>query len=450
MDSIEQRIIEVIDQHREEIIEAGRNIWHHAEMGYKEFQTAKLFKEKMEEICDRVESGLAITGVKGYLKPKKEEDITISLMAELDALPIASHPDANPETGASHCCGHNAQMAGLIGAAIALSEEEIKNSLDGNVVFFAVPAEEFVDVEFKNDLIKQGKIGYGGGKCELIRLGALKDIDITVGHHTDPDTDVRLANGASNGFVNKTVKYMGKASHAAGKPEKGIDALAAATLAMHAIDAQRESFKDQDAVRVHGFISRGGEAMNVIADTVTMEHSVRANNIPAFMDASEKFDRSIRAGAVATGCGAEIVTLPGYLPTIPVKNTQVMKEAILCLKEVYPQYTLDVNEDCPATTGSTDFGDLSSIMPLLQFKTGGYEGMLHNANMNPVDEELAYVVTAKIFALTAYKLLKHQAEAARSLMEEYTPLFTRETYMEYMDSVSKTEIIEQKPLPSQN
>ena len=108
------------------------------------------------------------------------------------------------------------------GALIALADEEVMASLDGNVVFFGVPAEEFVDIEFKNSLMKEGKIAYGGGKCELIRIGALEDIDITVGHHTDPAAGVRIGNGHNNGFVNKTVRYLGKASHAAGSPEKAL------------------------------------------------------------------------------------------------------------------------------------------------------------------------------------------------------------------------------------
>ncbi len=448
MDRMEQKICSIIDQHRDEIIEFGRDIWHHAEMGYKEFRTAGKFEEKIREHCAEVQTGLAITGVKGYLKERQENEITISLMGEFDALPISVHPDANPETGASHCCGHNAQIAGVIGAAIALADEEVKASLDGNVVFFGVPAEEFVDIEFKNNLIKEGKIGYGGGKCELIRIKALEDIDVTVGHHTDPTCDIRIANCVNNGFVNKTVKYIGKASHAAGSPHKGIDALAAASLAMHAIDIQRETFRDQDSVRVHGFLSRAGEAMNVIADTVTMEHSVRANNVPAYMDANLKFDRAIRAGAVATGCGVEIVTLPGYLPVEPVEDTSVLKKAMASVAEAYPQYKVDTSDGVP-TTGSTDYGDVSNLMPLLQFKTGGYRGILHNANMQPVDEELAYVVTAKIYALSAYHLLKDQSAEAKKMMENFTPKYTWESYVTYMDSVNKVENIEQCPLDSQ-
>ncbi len=445
MDLLEKKMLGIIDEHREEIIEFGRDIWKHAELGYKEFRTAGKFKDAMASNAETVE-GLAITGVKSYLKSRKEGDINVCLMGELDALPITNHRDTNPETGAAHCCGHNSQITGLVGAKLALEDPEVQEALGGNVVFFAVPAEEFVEIEFKNQLIEDGKISYGGGKCELIKIGALDDIDVTVGHHTDPGCDARISNNVTNGFVNKTVLFKGKASHAAGAPEYGVDALAARDVAVAALNAQRETFRDQDAVRVHGFVSRGGEAMNVIADTVTMEYSVRANNIPAYQNASEKFDRSMRAGAVALGTGCEIVTLPGYLPTIPLENVDVMAEAIQDVMSCYDYKNVDLERHTPATTGSTDYGDLSSLIPLFQFKTGGYVGELHNVNMDPVDEELAYVVTAKIFALMAYKLLKNNAEEARKTKASFTPLFTRESYCELMDSLRKKEVIEPNPV----
>ena len=92
-------------------------------------------------------------------------------MGEMDALPIPSHVDANPETGASHCCGHNAQLTAIMGAALALTDPEVKAALGGNVTFFAVPAEEFVELELKDKMREDGVIRYGGGKCELIRIG---------------------------------------------------------------------------------------------------------------------------------------------------------------------------------------------------------------------------------------------------------------------------------------
>ena len=154
MDKIEQKILNTIDAHREEIIKIGRDIWEHAECGYKEVRTSRLFQDHMKKLGLSVENGLAITGAKAYLKGSKKEPVTVALVGELDALPIPDSPFANPETGAAHCCGHNAQMAALMGSAFALCDPEIKEALDGEVVFFAVPAEEFVEVEFKNQLMK--------------------------------------------------------------------------------------------------------------------------------------------------------------------------------------------------------------------------------------------------------------------------------------------------------
>ena len=219
MDATESRIIEQIDRHRDEIIAFARDIYTHAELGYKEFRTSQKAKEFLEKLGLKVEDGFAITGVKGYLKPEKKENTSLALIGELDALRIPEHKYVNPETQAAHCCGHHAQLAGIIGAAIALTDPEIAKTLDGQVVFFAVPAEEYGEIEYKNQLKEQGKIVYGGGKCELIREGAFDDIDLSVVHHTG-DEDVLVGSGTGNGFVSKIIRYKGKAAHAAGAPHQ--------------------------------------------------------------------------------------------------------------------------------------------------------------------------------------------------------------------------------------
>ena len=443
MNSTEQRIIQLIEEHKEEIIQIGRSIWQHPELGYKEFRTSRLFCDFVKKFGLEPEQNLAITGAKAYLKDKKEGDITVSLIGEMDALPMADSPHANPETGAAHCCGHNAQMAGMMGALFALADPQVREAMDGNVVFFAVPSEEYVEMEFKHGLMQEGKIRYGGGKSELIRIGAFDGIDIAVGHHIAPSVTASISNHKTNGFLSKIIRYQGRSSHAADAPERGVDALNAANLALHALQIQQESYRDQDTVRVHGYIANGGEAMNIIADTAVMEYSVRANNLPAIEDANRKFDRSMRAGAVATGCGASIVTMPGYLPTIPVKDTRAILEAIEEGAGTYP-----VTKEDPGiiSGGSTDFGDVSHLMPLLQFNTGGYSHELHNKQTQPTDEYLAYVVTAKIFALTAHKLLKNKAEYAKALLKDFTPVMTKEEYIRYMDAHNVTESIPMKPV----
>lgn len=445
MDVLEKKISDIIENKKDDIIAAGRYIWSHPEMGFKEYGTADLFASHMRSLGLKITEGLAITGVKSKLKDNAQRQPTVALMGEMDALPAGGHPDAGPLTGAVHSCGHNAQLAGVIGAAYALTDKEISETMGGNIAFFAVPAEEFVDIEFKQGLIRQGKLGFGGGKAELIRIGALDDVDITVGHHILPDSGVTLFNSSTNGFLNKSTVFRGRSAHAAMCPEKGVDALGAAALAMHAIDIQRGSFRDSDNVRIYGYVSYGGEAMNVIADTVKMEHSVRACTLAAIRDASAKFDRAVRSGAVATGCGIEITTVPGYLPVIPVEDVEVMEDAIRDVAEgVYPIAHLDKTQHFP---GSTDFGDVSQLMPVLEFYTGGYTGEMHSPDVRITDEYLAYVVTAKMFALTAFKLLKKNAQCLKKLLGSYSPALSKKEYLDYMYAAGNVEKMELSPLP---
>ena len=163
MDAIETKIVQLIDEKREFILDFADDIYNYAELGYKEFRTSEKFKEVMKSLVSEVRENLAITGVKAYLNAEKKENFSLALLGELDALRIPDHAHANPETQAAHCCGHHAQLAGVVGAALALTDPEVANALDGQVIFFAVPAEEYGEVEFKNTLIEQGKIGFGGG-----------------------------------------------------------------------------------------------------------------------------------------------------------------------------------------------------------------------------------------------------------------------------------------------
>ena len=148
MDQTEKLIIDIIDQHRDEIIEFARDIYTHAELGYKEFRTSQKFVNKMKELGLHTETGFAITGVKAYLNEEKKENASLALLGELDALRIPEHAYVNPETDAAHCCGHHAQMAGIFGAALALTVPEIAEKLGGQVVFFATPAEVFTTLPF--------------------------------------------------------------------------------------------------------------------------------------------------------------------------------------------------------------------------------------------------------------------------------------------------------------
>ena len=164
MDALEKRILQVIEEHAEQIKAFGRDVFHHAELGYKEYRTAEKFAAQMRALGMSPQEGMAVTGVKSSLPGTRGSRVRVAIMGELDALPISNASHTNPETGAAHCCGHHAQLTGVLGAAIALSDPQVKAALDGTPVFMAVPAEECVDLEFKEQLAKEGKIRYFGGK----------------------------------------------------------------------------------------------------------------------------------------------------------------------------------------------------------------------------------------------------------------------------------------------
>lgn len=437
MDKTEKRIIDIIDQHRQEIIDFAQDIYCHAELGYKEFRTSEKFKNWMEKLGLPITDNLAITGVKAYLNSEKKNNISLSLIGEMDALKIPSHPFSHPETGAAHCCGHHAQLAGVVGAAIALSNPEIAQSLDGQIVFFAVPAEEYGEIEFKNTLVKEGKIQYGGGKCELIRVGAFEDIDMSIVHHTYLNRDIEIGAGTNNGFVSKVIRIEGKAAHAAFAPEEGINALNAASLGLSALAYQRETFKDEDCVRVHPIQTAGGDLVNVVPDTAVLETLVRAKSKDAIADAARKTDRAFIGAALALGAHYKIETAPGYLPTLPSQADSNVLEAA-SLANAGHSYVIREADYNVHSGGSTDVGDLEHIQPVLSFSTGGIEGSLHTPDFRVVDEELAYITTAKIFALTTYRLLKDSAQAAKDIVNNYHAPLTKESYVEYMERLFET------------
>lgn len=444
MDRIEERIIAIIDSNRSRILDFANDIYHNAELGYKEFRTSEKFQKFMEERVGRVEDNLAVTGVKAYLNEEKKENFSLALIGELDALRIPDHKCVNTKTEAAHCCGHHAQLAGVIGAALALTEGEIAEKLDGQIVFLAAPAEEYGEIEFKKSLMEQGKIGYGGGKCELIRIGAFDDIDACLAHHVSMK-GITTGSGSTNGFVSKVITIKGRAAHAAAEKEKGVNALSAAALGLQGLAFNRETFRDEDCIRVHPIMTKGGNLVNVVPDEAVIETLVRGKTKEAFSDAAIKTDRSFKAGAMALGAGYRIETMPGYLPSLPQAMPEEIVEVIreaAAGKEVYEE-SLESHEG-----GSTDVGDVQHLMPVLTFHTGGVSGGLHQSEFAVYDEDESYILTAKIFALGAYRMLKDGAALGKKVRDEYKPIFkSKKEYTEFLDkfySVEEGELWEKK------
>jgi amidohydrolase len=434
--SLKDRVCAAIDAHREEIIAIGEDIRLHPELGFKEFRTAGIVAEHFRKLAIDHQTGLAVTGVKGMLSGQGS-GATVAYMGELDSVLVRDHPDADPDTGAAHACGHNAQIANLIALAYGLVEGGVMAELDGNVALIAVPAEEYVEVAYRLGLKEAGQIEFLGGKPEFIRLGALDDVDMTFMTHQSARAEggKLSVGGPSNGCIVKMIQYLGRASHAGGSPHLGINALKAAMLGLQGIDANRETFKDDDHIRVHPIITKGGELVNVIPADVRLETYVRGASVDAIVAAAEKVDRALKGGAMALGATVKINTLPGYLPRI------VSPE----LLEVYKANAVAlVGEsewwDSSFGAGSTDMGDVSHIMPAIEAAAVGSSGTGHGADYAICDPEMAYITPAKAAAMTLIDLLVDGAACARQVVDAYEPPMSKDEYLAFMRALAKLDM----------
>lgn len=411
---MKNRIFKAIDDNREAIIECGEYILNNPELGYKEFKTAKRVQEEFEKLGIPFEAELAITGVKGTVG-KKDAKINVCIIGELDAVKCFEHPYADKETGAAHACGHNAQIASMIGAAYGIVKSGVLEEIDGKITFFAVPAEEFIELEYRGQLVRDGKIKHMAGKQELIEIGAFDDIDMAMmihSHALTPNLNVYL-DGTSLGFDTKEIVFEGKAAHGS-EPFNGVNALNAAMLALMGINANRETFRDEDRIRIHPIVTNGGDVVNVVPDRCVIETYVRGANSDAIKDACQKVDNAVNAGAMAVGAKCSIKNTTGYMPLIQDKNlSAVFKEnALMFTSEENIYHGVNM-------TGSTDMGDISAIMPAIQPTMGGFTGPLHGKDFAIADKEAVYITASKILACTAYDLLKDGAKKAIEIKEAF-------------------------------
>ncbi len=438
-DELKQRVWEAIDRRSEDIIGLGERIRAHPELGFKEFKTARLVEDTLSRLGLTPRPGLALTGVRADLGGQGGSGPTFALLAELDALVVAGHPEADPETGAAHACGHNAQVAGLLGCALGLVQARAMEHLAGRVVLFAVPAEEYGDIEWRVSQARQGKLEFLGGKPELLRLGHFDDVDLAMMIHTTARQEDGKAGvpASNNGCIVKTVRYLGRAAHAGGAPHRGINALYAAQIGLMAINAIRETFRDEDTIRVHPIITHGGSQVNVIPGEVRIETYVRGRSVEAIRDANEKVDRALRAGALALGAKVEIETLPGYMP-MRCDSTMSRHFRDHAVRLVGEEHYRQIGH----RTGSTDMGDLSQVMPVLHPYIGGARGTGHGADFEIVDKPLAYVAPAKALAAMVIDMLGDGAAGARAVLREAQPPMTREQYLTFQRGIARRELFE--------
>jgi len=419
--TLKKMVCDAIDNNRDRIIALGESIFNEPELGYKEFKTAQKVKDVLDELGYAYKDQQAVTGVIAEV-PGRNHNAKVALMGELDAVVCANHPNADPVTAAAHACGHNVQVASVMGVAMALKESGVMDYLDGDVSLMAVPSEECVELAFRNQLRKEGKISFLGGKQEFLALGLMDDIDCMVMQHTWMGDTCSAGGPGGMGFVGKIVTYKGRASHGA-MPQQGINALTAARIGLGAVDSIRETFYEEDNIRWHPIITRGGDLVNVVPETVTIESFVRGNKLEAIKDANFRINRALKAGADAIGAECIIDDLPGYL----FFNEELQLRGLVedNLKEL-------VGEDkiFPGVGLTTDANDLSYVLPCCHAMIGGAAGIGHGADYRIENPDLAYITAAKMMAMTVVDLLFDGAKQAREIKDNFKPLYTKEQYLD--------------------
>jgi amidohydrolase len=431
---LKESVCQAIEQEKEKIIGWSKAIAAKPELGYKETQTAELIRSAFDSLGLPTRAGIAATGVEGLLEGGRPGP-GLLFMGEMDAVVNRESSAADPVTGAAHLCGHHLQVGIMLGAAVGLIRAKARDHLSGKVFFLGTPAEEFIEIEERLRMREQGKIQYLGGKQELVRLGYLKDKHICMLVHAHSGLTQRkmLFGGRTNGFLAKSIRFHGKPAHAGVSPHEGINALNAACLAIINIHAQRETFREDDKIRVHPIITKGGDVVNVVPYDVRMETYVRGARLAAIMDANSKVDRATRAGADAVGAKVAIQNIPGYLPLIQnPAMSEIAKSNAFAL----------VGEAGVGTAGfeggSTDMGDLSYLIPTIQPYSGGIRGNVHAADFEVVDYEAAVIYPAKVMAMTVLDLLFGGAEEARRVIREFKPEKTTEEYLSLLQQLEST------------
>lgn len=432
---LKARVAEALRARRADIEAVAKSIFAEPELGYKEVKTSAKVKALFDDLGLEYTEGWGLTGVKARMKGKGSKR-TVAMVGELDAIVCRGHEAADPVTGAAHCCGHNIQIANMAAVAMALKDAGAMEYLGGDVVVFAVPAEEYVEIDYRSGLRADGKIRYLGGKQQIIAEGGFDDVDMAMQMHVDVKREEGnfACGGSCNGFIGKLIEYRGRAAHAAAAPDRGINALNACMLGVMGVNALRERFREEDVVRFHPIINSGGDLVNVVPDHVTMESYVRASNVNALKNYNEDINRALKAGAMALGAEAEIEDIPGYLPLRPdLAFRGILEENA---KAVFGEKQVSPGEH---SAGSTDMGDVSHLMPVVHPWIGCVDGVLHGANYVLSDPDAAYEKIPEVLASTIIDLLWDDAAAADKICREFKPVFTKKTYCAFMDGIAKKE-----------
>lgn len=423
-----KKYADLVEKYRSLMLKAEEYLWNNPETGYREQNTCEYMAREFEKLGYNLTRARGITGFYTVFDTGRDGP-TVLVLAELDSLIVHGHKAAKQDSGYVHACGHHSQMAAILGLAATLSETGASDGLSGKIKLCVVPAEELIELEYRNRLRSEGKIKYFCGKTEFLYRGYFDDCSLALMVHASTQFCV---NGGFVGCIAKTVRFKGVSAHAGGAAWEGVNSLYAATQALGAANALRETFRENDYVRFHPIITHGGDAVNAIPELTTLEAFVRAGSIEAMISYNAKINRALAGAALSMGANVDIIDTAGYAP---LKNDgELMKIAKAAADAVIPEENFKIYTDI--SSGSTDMGELSQIMPVVHAFCAGAAGRTHGDDYCIADKERALVKSAKLQFAMLRLLLADNARKAKEVAENFTPHFkNKEELFEVIDKI---------------
>ena len=429
---MKQQVYKMIDEMKDSIISLGNELYKHPELGFKEFKSKEIIVKELAKHDITIDKEYFETGFEVSLG--NGNGPVIGLIAELDAIKTAGHPYADKDTHAAHTCGHSLQSTIMCGVIEALKQSNIMENVNGKVKVFFTPAEEFCDLEYRKELVKEGKIQKLSGKENMLLNHCFDDCDILLSTHVMGESEYTYSvNSTLAGFCYKKITFVGKAAHAAVIPHLGVNALNCFTLFQSAVGMLRETFVDEDKVRIHGMVTKGGDTVNSIPHEVVYECYVRSVNNDTILKLNKQLDITAKACAEALNGSVVIENIPGYLPLIQDKKVnEIVNNAVL---EFTTKDKVHYNE---ISMAAGDVGDICIFKPVIQLGFGGTRGRVHGTTFEVYDDEKAYIEPTKVVASTVIELLTHPA-TVKDIVDSYKPMMTMDEYKQYLDG--REEII---------
>jgi len=390
LDELKGKVREAVDEQRGRLREISGFIYENPELGSEEFKAAELLTGELEKQGFTVERGiLGMPTAFSATYKGRGSGPRVAVIAEYDCLP-----------GVGHGCGHNLIAASAVGAGVAASR--VMSELDGEVVVVGTPAEE-------------GHGPSGGAKVIMAEKGFWDDIDAAVMLHP---ASKYVAGSRALGISKVKMEFQGQTSHAAASPHEGVNALNAATLAFMATHMLRQEARRDANLVIHGIISEGGLASNIIPDRAVCDFGVRSSD-DAYLDVMvDKVARCAEGAALAMGATVKITKRKLY------RGKKVNGPLAEVLWNNYAAQGVQIRPWQETIKGipmaSTDFGNVSQKIPatssgiaVTEPGTPGHSVQMADATMTEKGQE-AMIVGTKALAMTLVELLAEPENLKRA------------------------------------